>query len=102
MDAPFWGVLGQWGPDALAWSLLAAIFWAILAGRLKTRRDHEDRVTDLKERIQQIAEERDGWKSAHETSEGTRRIMAEQVEKLIAMGTLTNEMLTSIKGQAKE
>jgi hypothetical protein len=102
VDAPFWGLLGQWGPDALTVGLLGAFVYAILTGRLVPRRVLEERVNDQKERTLQIAEERDGWKSAHETSEGTRRIMAEQVEKLIAMGTVTNQLLSSIKGEAQE
>jgi len=82
--------------------LLGAFVLALLSGRLKTRRDHEDRVTDLKERIQQIAEERDGWRQAHETSEGTRRIMAEQLDKLLAGQTVIERFLASLKGEAND
>jgi hypothetical protein len=102
MDGPFWGLIAQWGPGGGVFALAIAGGWAILSGRLISRRTHLDRVTDLKERIIQIGEERDSWRQAHETSEGTRRILAEQVEKLITMGTVTNQMLTSLKSEAKE
>jgi hypothetical protein len=83
-------------------SLLGAFVYAILTGRLVSRRVHEDRVNDQKERTLQLAEERDGWKAAHDTSEGTRRIMAEQVDKLTAQATVTNQLLSSLKAGAKE
>jgi hypothetical protein len=102
MDAPFWALLGQWGPDALSVGLLGAFIWAILTGRLIPRRQHDDRINDHKERTLQLAEERDSWKQAHETSEGTRRIMSEQVEKLLAQATVTNQLLSSLKFEAKE
>jgi hypothetical protein len=102
VDAPFWGLLGQWGPQGLMVALIGAFVYAILSGRLIPRKQHEDRVADQKERTLQLAEERDGWRQAHETSEVTRRIMAEQVEKLLAQATVTNQLLSSLKGPAKD
>jgi hypothetical protein len=90
MDAPLWGLLGQWGPDAVAIGLLAWVIWAILTDRLITRRRHEETMKD-----------RDYWRDAHSTSEGTRSIMASQVERLLANSEVTNQVLTSLKKAAE-
>ena len=90
MDAPFWALLGQWGPDALITSIVAGVMWAILTGRLVPR----STLTDMRQ-------DRDYWRTAHETSEGTRRIMAGQVERLLANSEITNQVLTALKDEAR-
>lgn len=89
VEAPFWSLLGQWGPDALGLSLVTAAIWMLFTGRLVTRREHENVLRD-----------RDYWREAHTTSEGTRSIMAQQVERLLANSEITNQVLTSLKKAA--
>jgi hypothetical protein len=89
MDAPFWGLLGQWGPDAVAIGLLAWVIWAVLTGRLITRRQLEDTKQD-----------RDYWREAHTTSEGTRSIMAQQMQRILGNADVVNQVLTSLKKAA--
>jgi hypothetical protein len=101
MDAAFWALLGQRGPwvaiiGALL-VLLAAFVRAVLTGRLVPRSVLEDVRQDRDARIREMAEERDGWKAAHEVSEETRTIMARQVERLLSTSELTNQLLISLK-----
>lgn len=89
MDAPFLGLLAEWGPDAVALTLLASAVWMLFTGRLVTRREHDA-----------LRQDRDYWRDAHSTSEGTRSIMAGQVERLLANSEVTNEVLSSLKRAA--
>jgi len=100
VDGPILGLLAQWGPGSALLVFFLAVGWSILRGHLISRRAHLDRVNDFKERIAEIAAERDAWHTAHDTSEGTRRIMAEQVQSLLAQGQLTNQLLESLKSRA--
>ena len=89
MDGPFWGLLGQWGPDALGLTLVASAVWMIFTGRLVTRREHDA-----------MRQDRDYWRAAHTTSEGTRSIMAHQVERLLENSEVANQVLKSLKKAA--
>ena len=89
MEAPFWAMLGQWGPDALALTLVSAAVWMLFTGRLVTRREHDA-----------LRQDRDYWRDAHNTSEGTRSIMAQQVERLLTNSEITNQVLESLKRAA--
>jgi hypothetical protein len=98
----FWTLAGAWGPRGALVAIVTGFIWALLSGRLVPRQTVVDMREDYKDRITGLASERDAWHSAHDTSEGTRRIMAEQVEKLIAQAGITNQLLSSIKAEAKE
>ena len=86
MEGPFWGLLTQWGPDAIAFTLVASAVWMVFTGRLVTRREHDA-----------LRQDRDYWRDAHTTSEGTRGIMARQVETLLDGQELEIEVLRSLK-----
>ena len=92
MDTPFWGLLGQWGPDALGLALVAGAVWMIFTGRLVTRREHDA-----------MRQDRDYWRSAHETSEATRRMQLEQQERILLPNSeIVNRVLTALKDEAEE
>lgn len=103
MDGPFWGVLSSYGPGTaiigMLVIILAAFVRAVLTGRLVPRATLEDVRKDRDARIGEITAERDSWRQAHTTSEGTRLIMAQQVEKLLDASKITNQILTSIKAE---
>ena len=88
MDTPFWVLLGQWGPSGVTITLLALAVWMIFTGRLVTRREH-----------QELREDRDYWRNAYETSEGTRRIMAGQTERILGP---TAEVITQVVTALKD
>jgi hypothetical protein len=89
LEAPFLGLLGQWGPDALGLVLVASAVWMIFTGRMVTRREHDA-----------MRQDRDYWREAHTTSEGTRSIMAQQMERLLENSEVANQVLTSLKKAA--
>ena len=89
MEGPIWSLLGQWGPDAVIIALLASCVWAVITGRLVPRSTLDD-----------MRQDRDYWREAHTTSEGTRSIMAQQVQKLLENSEVTNQVLTSLKKAA--
>jgi hypothetical protein len=63
-----------------------AFFRAMLKGQLVPRSTHED-----------IIKERDLWRQAHQESEHTRQAVADMLDKQIAQGALTNELLKQLK-----
>lgn len=66
--------------------LVRVFVLAVMRGDLVPRKSLED-----------LQRERDSWRKAHEVSEQTRAIMAQQVEQLLTTGQLTNQLLTSLK-----
>lgn len=90
MEAPFWALLANWGPDALLTAIVSAVVWAILTGRLVPR----STLLDMRQ-------DRDYWRTAHETSEGTRTIMARQNERLVTNSEVTIQVLTALRDEAK-
>lgn len=81
--------------------LVGVFVRAILVGQLVPRQNVSDFRTDRDTRVREIIEERDAWRKAHEVSEQTRAIMAQQVEQLLTTGQLTNQLLISLK-ESKE
>ena len=102
---PIWSALARLGWEPLAIGLLltilAAFVRAVLRGLLVPRSVLDDVRTDRAERLRELAAERDQWRKAHEVSEQTRTIMAQQQERLLSTTELTNQMLTSIKQEGR-
>ena len=86
MEAQIWGFLTEWGDRGLFIAIVTIIFWMIASGRLVTRRERDA-----------IERDRDYWREAHTISEGTRGIMAQQIEKLVASSEVTNQVVQSLK-----
>ena len=103
---PLWSALARlgWEPFAigLLLTILAAFVRAVLRGSLVPRAVLEDVRQDRADRVREMAEERDKWRRAHEVSEQTRTIMAQQVERLLSTTELTNQMLSSIKSEGRQ
>ena len=86
MEAQIWSLLTEWGDRGLFLATVAIIFWMVTSGRLVTRRERDA-----------IVQDRDYWREAHTTSEGTLGIMAQQNEKLLANSEVANQVLNSLK-----
>lgn len=101
----FWAVLDRlgWEPAAigLLLLLLAAFILAVLRGRLVPKATVDEVRQDRKDRLEELAKERDLWKQAHDTVVGTIQIRDAQFEKLLSQGALTNELLTSLRTEAE-
>ena len=69
-------------------SLLSGLFWMLATGRLVTRREHEERVGDLKEQAETLRE--------------TVKVKDAQLEKLAIIGETTVKILASVEAFARE
>lgn len=95
----FWSVLARmgWEPAAIG-LLLLVVAWFVLSvgrGRLVPRSNVEDMRKDLNARVDDIAEERDTWRQAYTTT-------TTQLEKLLAQGSVTNELINSLRLEAQK
>lgn len=63
-----------------------AFFRAMLKGQLVPRSTHDD-----------IIQERDLWRQAHQQSEQTRQAVADMLDKVITQSSVTNELLKQLR-----
>jgi len=102
-------VTGDFTPVIVAMStiitiLATAVGWGIrqlFTGRLVPRSHVEDVRQDRRERVSEIANERDTWRATVETQQGTIQTLVGQMDQLLSQFALFNQVLTALRDRAE-
>jgi hypothetical protein len=70
---------------------------SLITGKIVPRSHVEDVRQDRKERVTEIANERDTWRAAFDTLNGTVQTLVQQGDQLLSHSALTNQLLTAWK-----
>lgn len=84
-------IAGQASVGGILATLMGAVMWAILTGRLVPRRTLLD-----------VIDERNAWRAAYRESEAARREDREQVRELLEVAHVADHVLTSLPHPARE
>jgi len=76
--------------------LVALIVFLVLRGNLVPRSTLRDHLAGRDARIAELAEERDTWRAAYETSEAGRHLAQEQARELLELSRTATHVLTSL------
>lgn len=79
-------------------SVLTAVAYAILTGRLVPRATLKDVRDDRDARLAEIGKEADHWRAACEAQTEINRVYSEQIRDLVAVARTTNDLIRSIPG----
>jgi|GEM_PF-4597846 hypothetical protein len=84
--------------------LATAVGWGIrqlFTGRLVPRSHVEDVRQDRRERVSEIANERDTWRATVETQQGTIQTLVGQMDQLLSQFALFNQVLSALRDRAE-
>lgn len=75
---------------------------ALITGKIVPRSHVEDVRQDRRERVTEIANERDTWRAAFDTLNGTVQNLVKQGDQLLSHSALTNQLLTAWKERVEK
>jgi len=75
---------------------------SFIKGQIVPRSHVEDVRQDRKERVTELANERDTWRAAFDTLNGTVQTLVQQGDQLLSHSALTNQLLTAWKERVEK